>query len=374
MTSFLIVDTYYPAFLRSVYQRQPDLASLPFAEQWGAVMAECFGTADFYSSNLKRLDHEALEIVVNDEPLQRQWAREHGVKVPGLPWTVRMRRGFVPWPGRSHTWFYHILAAQVKHYRPDVLYIQDMNRFEATFLREMKAYVRLIAGQIAYPPAAPLDFGEYDMILTSFPHFVERFRQQGRRSVYFKLGFEPGVLPRLKKGELHSVVFVGGLSRVHTDRIKFLEQLAERLPVTWWGYGIDTLAPASALRPAYKGPAWALDMYEKLYNARIVLNHHINVAENYANNMRLYETTGVGSLLLTDVKDNLHLLFEPGREVVTYHSLIECAELIQYYLAHEEERQAVARAGQQRTLREHTYYHRMQELVEIVTPLLRSKN
>ena len=32
----------------------------------------------------------------------------------------------------------------------------------------------------------------------------------------------------------------------------------------------------------------------------------------------------VGALLLTDRKDNLHEMFEPGREVVTYDSPEEC--------------------------------------------------
>ena len=59
-------------------------------------------------------------------------------------------------------------------------------------------------------------------------------------------------------------------------------------------------------------------------------------------------------------------MFERGKEVVAYRSPEECAELVQYYLEHEDEREAIARAGQQRTLREHTYHHRMRELVEIV--------
>ena len=86
--------------------------------------------------------------------------------------------------------------------------------------------------------------------------------------------------------------------------------------------------------------------------------------------MRLYETTGVGTLLITDYKDNLHTLFEPGKEVVAYSSAEECVERIQYYLKHDDEREAIARAGQQRTLREHTYYQRMQELVDIVRKYL----
>jgi len=82
--------------------------------------------------------------------------------------------------------------------------------------------------------------------------------------------------------------------------------------------------------------------------------------------MRLYEATGVGTLLITDWKANLNELFELGNEVLAYRSPEECSEFIQYYLEHDDERKAIAAAGLQRTLREHTYYHRMQELVEIV--------
>jgi hypothetical protein len=372
---FLIVDTYYPTFLRYFYAQHPELAQRPYAEQWRALMDQCFGTADFYSSNLQKLGHEATEVVANCEPLQRRWAKEHEIKLDEAKWIVRMRKGFVPWPQRvAADWFYPILIAQVKHYRPDVLYIQDMNGTSPVFLRKIRPYVRLITGQIACPIALNADFSEYDLILSSFPHFVERFRKDGLSSAYLRIGFEPKVLGRLQAEEKrYPVVFVGGLSPSHSERIRFLETVCESQPVDLWGYGVESLPQDSPLRARHCGEAWGLDMYNVLYNAEIALNHHINVAANYANNMRLYEATGVGTLLITDYKDNLHTLFEPGKEVVAYRSTEECVELITYYLEHEEERKAIAQAGQQRTLREHTYYHRMQELVDIVTPLLRER-
>jgi spore maturation protein CgeB len=111
-------------------------------------------------------------------------------------------------------------------------------------------------------------------------------------------------------------------------------------------------------------------MYQILHNSKITLNHHIDMANGYANNMRLFEATGVGTLLLTDWKVNLAELFEPGREVIAYRTPDECAELIGYYIEHDAEREAVARAGQQRALREHSYDQRMQELVDVVAPYL----
>jgi len=114
------------------------------------------------------------------------------------------------------------------------------------------------------------------------------------------------------------------------------------------------------------GHAWGREMYEVLRRSKITLNHHIEVAGPFANNSRVFEATGTGTLLITDWKKNLYEMFEADKEVVTYRTPEECIELLSYYLDHDEERESIARAGQQRTLRDHTYYQRMGELVEIV--------
>jgi len=365
----LILDTYYPAFLEAFFREHTDLSQLPYDVVWQLLMEECFGTSDYYSTNLAKLGHEATEVIANSRFLQERWAQENGVTLRGRDsWEWTKRRKVVPWLKRveSREWFYDVLTAQVKEYRPDVLYVQDMNLIGADFLRAVKADVKLTVGQIACPITPGTDLSPYDLILSSFPHFVERFRNEGLQSEYFQLGFEPKLLQRLKRRERSRVVFSGGLSLDHADRIELLEKIARTQPLDIWGYGVELLAPDSPLRRAHRGEAWALDMYEVLYNADIALNHHINVAQNNANNMRLYEATGVGSLLLTDAKQNLNNIFEVDKEVVAYSSSEECVELIDHYLSHEDERAAIARAGQERTMREHTYGHRMEQLVEIL--------
>jgi spore maturation protein CgeB len=112
-------------------------------------------------------------------------------------------------------------------------------------------------------------------------------------------------------------------------------------------------------------------MYGRLAESRMTVNVHIDVAENYANNMRLYEATGCGALLITDHKDNLHELFLPDREVVEYRSVDEAIEKIRYYTEHPSEAEAVALAGQRRTLGEHSYLQRMEELTGILRRHLR---
>jgi len=61
----------------------------------------------------------------------------------------------------------------------------------------------------------------------------------------------------------------------------------------------------------------------------------------------------------------LHEVWE-YREFACFHSVEELVDKAQYYLRNEDERAAIANAGRQRTLREHTYVHRFNEVFQHV--------
>jgi spore maturation protein CgeB len=105
-------------------------------------------------------------------------------------------------------------------------------------------------------------------------------------------------------------------------------------------------------------------MFKLMCQSRIILNCHCDFAENYANNLRLFEATGCGALLITDYKDNLNDLFEVGKEVVAFRSSEDCIDLIHYYMKHPREARLIA--GQRRTLRDHSYVKRMGEISKIL--------
>ena len=364
----LVVDTYYPAFLRAHYEERPGLGELSYADQHRSLMERSFGTSDAYSHNLRAHGHEALDVVANAEPLQLAWVREAGA--------ARTARAGTHLPGRwgiaaRERLPQRIAAAQVEVFGPDVVYLQDLNFFSREDLDRFRAAGRLIVGQIASaaPPAEVLR--GFDLITTSFPHYVERFRALGVDSEYLPIAFDERVLERVPARDRDvDVAFVGGLDpRVHPGGVALLERLAVRLPLEVWGYGGDELQPP--LDERWRGEAWGLDMYAILARARISLNRHIEAAEGFANNMRLFEATGVGSLLVTEAAPNLHELFEPGREVVAFDGEDDVVAKVEHLLANEDERAAIAAAGQARTLREHTYARRIAQLAEILQARLR---
>lgn len=354
----LIVDTYYPKFTAQVYAQQASLADQPYQQQLETFLHDHFGTGDSYSYYLNQLGYQAQDVIADNFTLQQQWGKEHGVSVrrwPHLP-MIGQYTDRLP--------LYKILQAQIAEFKPDILYFQSLTFCDPLLLRKLKTKVKLLVGQIACPlPPTPF-LKSFDLILTSFPHFVSKLKSLGITAEYFRIGFEERILDQLKKDtdKKYDVAFIGGFSSVHTAGAKQLEQLAGTVPVDVWGYGIDTLAPTSPLRDNYHGEAWAMDMYRTIRQAKICINRHSSASEQYANNMRLFETTGLGTLLITDEKSNLGDLFKVGEELVTYRDADDLVEKVQYYLAHDAERQVIAAAGQKRTLSEHTYHIRMQEL------------
>ncbi|HLZ33036.1 MAG TPA: glycosyltransferase, partial [Nitrospira sp.] len=336
---FLIINTDYPGFLHWLYAQHPGLEYQSYKEQLHARTESLFGVADFYSTNLCDLGHEAEEIYANNQWMQEAWSREHSMTVykratviqqaagllrraPALATSapVRWLKSYAQPLLRSHLqrerkWFYEVLSAQIKTYKPDVLVNQDLVCIESQFLREIKPHVRLIVGQIASPLPQGEDLGVYDLVISSLPNYVQYFRQHGVSSELNRLAFEPRVLrklpPKLSPAESYPVSFVGSLSPDHRDRVQLLELLCKRVDISVWGGSIAALPPEASIHHRHRGEAWGITMYDILQNSRMTVNHHINIAEGYANNMRLFESTGVGTLLITDQKVNLPDMFEP---------------------------------------------------------------
>lgn len=369
-----LLDTCYSRFLAAHYAAYPRLADEAYANQQRNLLDQVFGTSDFYSRHLQAMGHDAHDLIVNCLPLQKAWAKENGVTCNALALGLPQRLLRLPvlgsWlsalPGLAE-----IAVEQIKAIRPDVLYCQDLWFLTPKKLVELRPYIRLIVGQIASPLPPEVYLKHYDLIMTSFPHFVPRLRAMGVASEYFRIGFDTRVLELLGTMDKDiDVSFVGGISRHHGKALPMLEYLATTTPIQFFGYGATSLSRRSPMVARHHGEVWGLDMYRALARSRVTLNRHINVAENYANNMRLYEATGVGTLLITDRKDNLGELFEVSKEVVAYSTPEEAAEMIRYYIAHPEEARAIARAGQERTLKEHSYKKRMDELVPLLARYL----
>lgn len=79
---------------------------------------------------------------------------------------------------------------------------------------------------------------------------------------------------------------------------------------------------------------------------------------------RNFEIPGYQGFLITGDADNLRDYYEEGKEMVIYKDTKDIIEKIKYYLEHDEEREAIAQAGYERTLQDHTYEKRFNDIFE----------
>lgn len=114
----------------------------------------------------------------------------------------------------------------------------------------------------------------------------------------------------------------------------------------------------------------------RIYNAtKVNLNLHssLQTAELVSCgdfvNPRTFELAAMNAFQLLDERSLLPELFAPD-ELVTFACIEEFYAKIEYFLAHPEERAAYASRARARVLRDHTYGHRMQTLLDFVAERL----
>jgi len=388
----LVLNADYARFLSWLYRRRPGLENAFYAEQMAARNASLFGVADFYSRNFVALGHAAAEVHVNNPWLQSAWAREHGM-APQQPVAIAERRVLPAFIERAAAPFKpmlrplarrvglspkldpeaeKILLAQIEDFRPDLILNQDVFHVDTGLMRRIKgAGGPILIGQVGIDPPRGEDWTVYDLMISQLPAIVKSFRALGVRSEVCHLAFEPSILDALPAAPAQDidVSFVGTVSTDHKQRIALLEAVAARHDLKLWGNIPKTLPASSPLRRCFQGEVWGAEMYQVLRRSRITVNSHIDMVGPEAGNMRLFEATGAGAFLLTDFKDNLHTLFEPDRDVAVWRSIDDCLAAIGRALADDGARAGIAKSGHARTLAQHTYRHRIREILGFVERL-----
>jgi spore maturation protein CgeB len=74
----------------------------------------------------------------------------------------------------------------------------------------------------------------------------------------------------------------------------------------------------------------------------------------------------VGTFQLVDDRPGICVWFTPGEHLVTYRDPDHLCEQVAYYLAHDDERERIAAAGQAHVHAHHTYDQRMARLVALI--------
>lgn len=189
---------------------------------------------------------------------------------------------------------------------------------------------------------------DFDYVFIAQKEYIPNFKEAVKhdRVYWLPLGADPEVHSPKTKDKLFEVGFVGSISsEVHRRRADLLNKINSEVPVS------------------YKR-CFDEEMSLHFSQSKIVFN---NAIKNDLN-MRVFEAMSIGSLLLTDmtVGNGQAEMFVDGEDYVVYNDE-NIVEKVKYYLTHEEEREKIAKRGREIILRAHTYLHRVDELLDVVT-------
>jgi spore maturation protein CgeB len=151
---------------------------------------------------------------------------------------------------------------------------------------------------------------------------------------------------------------------LHYYRARMLE-VFEGYDLKIWGRNCPPWLDSS-VRKHYAHHFVAEDEKAKAFQAAKIVLNTVHYSEVDGVNCTLFEAAGCGAFQISDWKPVLPDLFEPEREIVTFRTRSELKEKVDYYLAHPQERGAIAARACARAHREHTYEVRLTHMLEIL--------
>lgn len=205
----------------------------------------------------------------------------------------------------------------------------------------------------------------FPQLITYSPLDAKAFLADGRECIHVANAFDHTMVPDRPR-HTSNVLFVG--ARYPRREALVQELVLGGVPVTavgrtWSKHVVDRLRTWQWQRPdvhAMRDVPRA-EGYAMTAGAPAALNIHFD-QDGFT--MKTFEAPGVGGVQLIDRPD-IDGYYEPGTEVLVYESAEELVELAQRCIDDDRWGDAIRRAGQRRTLAEHTFVHRAKEVAKL---------
>ena len=216
----------------------------------------------------------------------------------------------------------------------------------------------------------------YDFVFTiQKGECLDLIKQAGAAEVhYLPAACDPGIhAPRIltpeekqEWGSKYSFVGAG-----YHNRQQVFASFAE-LPFKLWGTEWPNCKPFDRMIQK-DGQRLTPDEYTKIFcGTDVNINLHSSNERDGVDpfgdfvNPRTFELASCGAFQLVDERSLLPEVFEIGKEIVTFSSPKDLRDKMAYYSERPEERFKIAQASRNRVLSEHTYAHRIQQMLSII--------
>ncbi len=296
----------YPPHIPAFERRWGITDQSSFAEIHDAFLRDGYASVYRLDPSTCCPDDDVFFIMWNYERLQHAWAREHDLKTRDLD---------------------EIRFAQIEEFQPDIIYdfSPSVSPDFAQNVSQRGDYKVVCWNGFLKTPEPPAN-PNYNGFVSLHRPFVDSWKSRGFQALELQPGIDPewfeleGPEHGSKTNELiiygqigsnfgkreelvRNVAIASGEARfefkcfAHTKTIYKrpggrLARLGINLPflIKW---------PDAALRSVLQPPKYGIELYETIRQSKAVLNNFTDLSTDFHSNMRIFETIGNGTILIT---------------------------------------------------------------------------
>lgn len=339
------------------------------------ILASCNvrfgGNDDSFVRAFRRAGHSVL--VVPPESYLPRWQTH---------WLRAVRRMAAPSIVAEYN---RSLSEAFTHFEPDLFFVFKGDSVAAATVSAARS-----AGAVAinfYPDTgfdgyAAQSIASYDWVFTTKPAQIDFLRERYgyEAATFVPHGFDPDIhrppdmSPFDWKRYGCDVVFIGNVSGKKIAAIQHVSKALPGVSIKVWGAEGWLKAPDN-VRRFYQGTSvWGQEYAKAIFGAKINLGLLFEgstaAPAGDALTARTFEVPAVGGFMLHERTEDVAQYFEDGTDSVFFGDHAELVEKIKHYLAHDEERQRISKAGRERSLRSgYSYDDRVRTIIDRVHTL-----
>lgn len=273
----------------------------------------------------------------------------------------------------------------VTEFMPDILLLtkgkgiepETADAFRRKGIRMVMWYPDYLISDSSIPLARKMDY-----FFTTVEGMVSYYHEKGIKNVFLlPQGFEPSFFQadELTDEDMKTygsdITFVGTLET--TELYKFRNERLKRVieegfDLKWWGQPLSRKIRniglmLSSLGRRYGGkPVYLKEFAKVIKTSKIFLAFDAAPGVRKCISVRMYNALGCGAFYMCQHVEGIEEVFVPEEEIITFKSDDEMIDKIRYYLPRESLRKKIASRAQEKVLKEHTYQHRVQQLVKMI--------
>lgn len=346
-----------------IYKKHKKLKDSCYEDQYFKIKDEAIASIGEWPDYFSKIDVECKVICVNNPIIQETWCNENYFE-----------------PEKENSEF-SIVIAQIRKFAPSHLivmnpgYLNQDNRFDK-LLHFCPSIKRKVCWYGA--PSGETSFlKNYDYVLSPSKNLTEKNLNDGLKCFHLNHAFEPRILDLVGKGKQrkNKMCFIGSLNsgnEWYNRRISYLERISKEIEIDIYSDvqklnyyqrfkhtyilkrhslckvllqknienkfllnhsnknnlpQFDRLASSQIVKKI-KPPRYGLDMLQLLSSYRFTFNMHIPLSGSSAGNLRVTESLGLGTCLLTDSKTNNSEFLCNYTDILSYNTADDCINKI----------------------------------------------